>query len=93
MMDLMFHVVLECEGIHPEEGDQAATNITEEFSKNPWHHNPKCTWDGTTLRLEVDTDFDSQGLALRDEFSDAIVACVVNAEYTNMRVVSAAEVR
>jgi len=55
MMDLMFHVVLECEGIHPEEGDQAATNITEEFSKNPWHHNPKCTWDKTTLRLEVDT--------------------------------------
>jgi len=92
-MDLMFHVVLECEGIHPEEGDQAATNITEEFSKNPWHHNPKCTWDKTTLRLEVDTDFDSQGLALRDEFSDAIVACVVNAEYTNMRVVSVAEVR
>lgn len=93
MMDLMFHVVLECEGIHPEEGDQAATDITEEFSKSPWHHNPKCTWDGTTLRLEVDTDFDSQGLALRDEFSDAIVACVVNAEYTNMRVVSVAEVR
>ena len=46
MMDLMFHVVLECEGIHPEDGDQAATDITEEFSKSPWHHNPKCAgWD------------------------------------------------
>jgi hypothetical protein len=33
-------------------------------------------------------DYDDKGLALLDEFSDAIVACVKNAEYSDMQVIS-----
>jgi len=33
-------------------------------------------WDGSQLILQADNDFDSNGLALIDEFSDAISACI-----------------
>jgi len=87
----MFHVVLECEGLHSSDGPQAAVDITEEFTHRPWQKNVSCTWDGHILRLEVDNDFDPKGLASRDEFSDVIVACVVDAEYSDLRVVSVTE--
>lgn len=84
----MFHIVLECEGVPKAAGPQAAVDITEEFSHRPWHQNVKCTWDGLVLRLEADNDYDENGLALSDEFSDAISACVKDAEYGDLRVVS-----
>ena len=43
---------------------------------------------GRALRLEADNDYHDKGLALLDEFSDAIVACVKDAEYSDMRVIS-----
>lgn len=84
----MYHVVLECDLLDAPAGAQAATDITEEFTHRGWHQNVKCTWDGKRLRLEADNDYDMNGLALSDEFSDAIVACVVNPAYSNLRVVS-----
>jgi hypothetical protein len=33
-------------------------------------------WDGSQLILQADNDFDSTSLALLDEFSDAISACI-----------------
>jgi hypothetical protein len=36
-------------------------------------------WDGSALILQADNDFDSNGLALLDEFSDAVSACVKDA--------------
>ena len=82
----MFHIVLECEGIPTAAGSQAAADITEEFTHRPWHQNASCTWDGRILRLEADNNYDENGLALLDEFSDAIVACVEDAQYSNLRV-------
>ena len=88
----MFHVILECEGIPELVGPQAAVDITEEFLQRPWHQNVRCTWDGTSLRLEADNDYDKTGLALRDEFSDAITACVKDPGEGDLRVVSVTEV-
>jgi len=88
----MFHVVIECDGLPVNEGPQAALDIAEGFSQRPWHQNVRCVWHGKTLRLEADVDFDANGLALRDEFSDEIVANVKNAEYSDLRVVSVTEV-
>jgi hypothetical protein len=90
----MFHVVLECgaEGLSPEIGEEAATDIAEEFAHRPWHTNVRCTWDGHFMRLEVDNDYDDKGLALRDEFSDAIAACVAMYERLGeIRIVSITE--
>jgi hypothetical protein len=93
-MRFMFHVVLECEaeGLSPEIGEQAATDIAEEFTHRPWHTNVRCIWDGHRMRLEADNDYDDKGLALRDEFSDAMVACVAMYERLgDMRIVSVTE--
>jgi hypothetical protein len=56
-------------------GAGVAIDITEEFRHRPWHKSVKCEQDRVRLVLQADNDFDSDGLALRDEFSDAISAC------------------
>ena len=83
----MFHILLECNGIPVEAGAQAAADIEEEFTHRPWHRNVRCDWDGSRLRLQASNDFDANGLALLDEFSDAICACIVDAQYYDLRVV------
>jgi hypothetical protein len=84
----MFHIVLECELAESAGSQQAALDIAEEFLKRPWHQNVRCTWDGRALRLEADNDRDDNGLALRDEFSDAISACVKDPGDGDLRVIS-----
>ena len=90
----MFRVVLECdaERLSPQIGEQAAMDITEEFGHRPWHTNVRCTWDGHCMRLEAENDYDEKGLALRDEFSDAIAANVAMYERTGeIRIISVTE--
>jgi hypothetical protein len=72
----MYRIVLACKGITASAGATGAQDITEEFRHRPWHQNVTCDWDGSQLVLKADNDFDSEGLALRDEFSDAISACI-----------------
>lgn len=50
--------------------------------KRPMH------WDGRALRLAADNDYDDHGLALRDEFSDAISACVKDPGDSDLQVIS-----
>jgi hypothetical protein len=87
----MFHIVLEWSGVPEMAGAQAAIDIAEEFRHHPWHQNVTCIWKSPVLRLEADNDYDENGLALMDEFSDAISACVQDAGDGDLRVVSVAE--
>jgi len=84
----MFRIVLACTGIPSAEGPSGAEAIREEFAHRPWHTNVKCTWDGVGLILQADNDFDSNGLALMDEFSDAISACLSDAGKGSVEVLS-----
>ena len=59
-----------------DEGVSAPRDIIEEFSHRPWHANVRCEWDGVSLWLEAENEHDANGLALLDEFSDAVVACI-----------------
>jgi len=72
----MYRLVLVCKDVPAHAGAVGARDITEEFTRRPWHQNVRCEWDGSRLVLQADNDFDSDGLALRDEFSDAISACI-----------------
>ena len=72
----MYRVVLICTGFPEHLGQEAARDIEEEFTHRPWHLNVRCEWDGSNLALRATNDFDPKGLALLDEFSDAIAACV-----------------
>ena len=74
----MYRIILACKGLPTDLGAVAARDITEEFTHRPWHRNALCEWDGYRLVLQADNDFDSDGLALMDEFSDAIAACIAN---------------
>ncbi len=73
---IRFRVTLSCDGVPVEDGSQAAFDITQEFVKRPWHQNVRCTWDGQTLFLQAENDFDPKGLALMDEFSDSMCAYI-----------------
>jgi hypothetical protein len=72
----MYRIVLACKGVPAHAGVTGARDITEEFTHRPWHQNVRCEWDGSQLILQADNDFDSNGLALLDEFSAAISACI-----------------
>ena len=85
----MYRIVLACDGVPTHAGAAGALDIAEEFTHRPWHKNVKCDWDGVRLILQADNDFDSDGLALRDEFSDAISARIRQPFNGNIEIVSA----
>ena len=72
----MYRIVLACNGIPAHARTSAARDITEEFTRRPWNKNVLCKWHGTQLILQADSDVDSYGLALLDEFSDVMSACI-----------------
>jgi hypothetical protein len=84
----MHRIVLASNGIPSNEGPLGAESIREEFTHRPWHKNVMCEWNGSELILRTDNDYDSNGRALMDEFSDAISACIAGAGEGGVRVVS-----
>jgi len=84
----MYRIVLACDSIPTNEGPSGARSIREEFTRRPWHKNVKCEWNGSQLVLQADNDFDPNGLALTDEFFDAISACIAVAGDGGILVVS-----
>ena len=90
---LRYRVVLVCTGVPANAGAQAALDITEEFTHRPWHHNAVCRWDGHVLILQAENDFDPNGVALTDEFSDAISANISGGFDGDIRVQSTESIR
>ena len=73
----MYRIVLVCYGVPVSEGSEAADDITAEFvNHRTWWSNVSCTWDGTRLILQADSDVDSNGLGLLDQFSDCTAAYI-----------------
>ncbi len=83
-----YRIILSCDGVPVDAGPQAAIDISEEFTHRPWHENAGCRWDGTFLLLAAENDFDAEGLALLDEFSDAIAGCITDGFNGSIRVLS-----
>lgn len=72
----MYRITLACKGVPSQLGPVAAADVTEEFSHRPWHQNVRCDWDGEQLLLHAENDWDADGKALLDEFSDVVSACI-----------------
>jgi hypothetical protein len=87
-----YQLVLVCDGVPTALGERAAIDITDSFRKRPWHRDAKCSWDGKFLILHAENDFDPDGRALIDEFSDEIGANVAQGFDGDIRVVSAVEI-
>jgi hypothetical protein len=75
----MYRIILACKGVPTNVGTAAARDIANEFAQRTWHKTVTCVWDGSKLILQADTEFDSDGVALKDEFSDAISAYISDA--------------
>jgi hypothetical protein len=84
----MYKIKLACEGVPQKVGPAAALDITREFAFRPWQTYAHCSWDGSLLLLELENDYDENGLASQDEFSDAISACIVESFDGDVRIVS-----
>jgi len=72
----IYRITLSCSGIPPEQAQVGAADIEKEFKHRPWQKNVSCTWDGKNILIAAENMADSDGLALMDEFSDAISACI-----------------
>jgi hypothetical protein len=85
----MNRITLICEGVPEDAGVMAARDITEEFALNyPHERNVICTYAEGQLTLVAENDYDPDGAALSDEFSDVISACVVEPFDGDLRVIS-----
>ena len=87
-----YRVVLQCDGLPSAAGVKAAQDITTNFSKRNWHRNAVCDWDGKFLVITVENDFDRDGRATMDEFSDEISACISGGFDGDLRVLSVMEI-
>lgn len=72
----MYRLVLACSGVPTRVGVAAACDIADEFTHRHWHQNVQRSWNGSRLLLQADNDYNTDGSALMDEFSDAIAACI-----------------
>jgi len=89
----MYRVKLRIEGVPPEVGPQAASDIAEGFKERPWHDTAICTYDEGGLMFISENDFDFNGLVTVDELSDEFSANVrMTWEHDgNLRIVSVEE--
>lgn len=73
----MFKITMRAGGVDVDVGPTAAEDIQSEFRQHrPWHERVTCTFANGTLTLVAFNDFDSDGLALSDEFSDCLSAYI-----------------
>ena len=85
----MHRVVIKCSDVPAQEGAEAATDIERTFREHrPHHQNVRCSFEGGELVLQAENDFDPNGLALMDEFSDCISAYIVTPFDGDLRLVS-----
>ena len=87
----MFRITLAATGLSRVNNPTVQRDIEEEFTHRPWHQNVRCYWDEGKLILEAENDSDSDGLALMDEFSDAISACAQDVGDGGLEVVSVSD--
>ncbi len=73
----MFKITMRAGGIDPGVGLEAADDIENEFREHRrWHERVTCTFSDGMLTLVAFNDFDPEGLALSDEFSDCLSAYI-----------------
>jgi hypothetical protein len=84
---------MSCDGIPEQYGPQAAVEITNEFAVHrPWQKNVTCVYDSGRLILTAESEVDSEGLALNDEFSDCLCAYLPILENSNMKIESVTKI-
>ncbi len=84
----MYRATVICRGLTEAEASEAVTDMLSEFQQRPWQLEVACEWNEGVLRLSAQNEVDSTGMALLDEFGDAVVAYINYAGEVNMAVES-----
>jgi hypothetical protein len=89
----MYRVILRIERVPSDIGPQMAADITHGFKGRTWHEKAICSYEDGGLTLTSENDFDFNGLATQDEFSDEFSANLARSYDNdgNLRVVSVSE--
>jgi len=72
----MYRATVICTGLTDFEAREAVVDMLAEFSERPWQEKVECEWRDGVLRLSAQNEVNDNGLALLDEFGDAINAYV-----------------
>ena len=70
----MYRITVICERISSESWPDALEDVRNEFKCRPWHCVQDVHWSQDTLFLVAVNDYDEDGEALADEFSDIVAA-------------------
>jgi hypothetical protein len=74
---MKYRIKLVCDGVPGSAGPEAARDITMAFRTHyPHEQNALCSYVAGKLTLVAENDYDPDGLALMDEFSDSLSAYV-----------------
>jgi hypothetical protein len=74
---MIYRIAPVCDGVSGSVGPEAARDIAEEFRRrHPHEKNVLCTYARGKLMLVAENDYDPDGSALMDEFSDNITAYI-----------------
>jgi hypothetical protein len=76
MLKRVYRSTVICIGLSEAEAKEAVADILTEFAERPWQKEIACEWREGILRLSAQNDSDFNGLALLDEFGDAITAYI-----------------
>jgi hypothetical protein len=80
----MFKITMRAGGISSNVGPTAAEDIEKEFREHrAWHKSVSCSFADGTLTLVAFNDYDHDGLALSDEFSDCLTAYVAQEDMSD----------
>ncbi|MEJ2815474.1 MULTISPECIES: hypothetical protein [unclassified Caulobacter] len=73
----MFKITMIAGGISAAAGPEAAQDIEQHFrEERTWHQQVTCSFNDGVLTLVAVNDYDKEGLALSDEFSDCLSAFI-----------------
>ena len=72
----MYLATVICRGLTDTEAHEAVTDMLSEFKQPPWQLEVACEWRDGLLRLSAQNEVDSTGMALLDEFGDAVTAYI-----------------
>lgn len=84
----MYRTTVICMGLTEAEAREAVADMLSEFEQRPWQLDVACEWRDGVLRLSAQNEVDSTGMALLDEFGDAVVAYINYAGEVRMTVES-----
>jgi len=84
----MYRITVACLGISPDDWPDAISDVNSEFADRLHHRIMSVNWLGADLVVVAENDYDSDGEAFADEYSDTVAAYAPGTPGYSIRIVS-----